>query len=68
MAKTDAAPEEKLVEVKLLRNYVPVNAEQVPDAPGVFVKRHAGEVLELPRSEAKAVIAAGIAAVTADLI
>lgn len=63
-----ATEAEKLVEVQLLRNYVPVNAEQVPDAPGVFIKRFAGEVIQLPRSEAKAAIASGIAAITADLV
>lgn len=69
MAKTDTPAEaEKLIEIRLLRNYVPENAEQVPDAPGVFIKRLAGEVIELPRPEAKAAIANGIAAITADLL
>ena len=63
------AAEEKTVEVRLLRNYVPEHPE-VRDAehPDVFVKRMAGEVLKLPRTEAKRTIDLGIAAVTADLI
>lgn len=61
---------EKLVEVRLLRNYVPSEAEIVPDTEKtpVFVKRWAGEVVSLPRSEAKRVIDLGIGQITADLI
>jgi hypothetical protein len=63
-----ASDVEKTVEVRLLRNYVPANPESIPDAPEVFIKIPAGTVISLPRSEARDVIAKGIAAVTADLI
>lgn len=67
-----ATEAEKLVEVRLLRGYVPVNAEYSvpPDEPNtkIYVKRLAGEVVSLPRSEAKDVIAKGIAEITADLV
>jgi hypothetical protein len=61
---------EKLVEVRLLRNYVPADPEVLPGDPAepVFKKILAGEVISLPRSEARQAIANGIAAVTADLI
>ena len=60
---------EKLVEVRLLKNYVPANPELKDDTiPGVFVKHFVGEVVSLPRSEAKRAIDLGIASVTADLI
>jgi hypothetical protein len=71
MAKTEApAPSEKLVEVRLLRNYVPQDPEIIPGTENepVFVKRFAGEVLSLPRDEAKRVIDLKIAEITADLI
>ena len=67
-----AAEAEKLIEVRLIRNYVPVGAEfSVPeDEPKtkIYVKRLAGEVISLPRSEAKDVIAKGIGEITADLV
>lgn len=66
-----AAEAEKLIEVRLLKNYVPANPERVegtPESEPVFVKRWAGEVLSLPRTEAKRVIDLGIAQITADLI
>jgi hypothetical protein len=67
-----ATEAEKLVEVRLLRNYVPLNAEFVTpeEDPNtkIYVKRLAGEVVGLPRSEAKDVIAKGIAEITADLV
>jgi hypothetical protein len=73
MAKAnETAAEEKLVEVRLLRNYVPVNADvTIPDddpKTRLYAKRLAGEVISLPRSEAKDVIAKGIAEITADLV
>jgi hypothetical protein len=66
-----ASDVEKTVEVRLLRNYVPAIPDRVegtPDNEPVFVKIPAGTVISLPRSEARDVIAKGIAAVTADLI
>ena len=80
MAKpNDVTPTDtKLVEVRLLRNYVPrdgefhVSADDLyagtPRESKLYVKRLAGEILTLPRDEAKAVIAAKIAEITADLI
>ena len=80
MAKpNDTAPAaEKLVEVRLLRNYVPregefhISADDLyagtPRESKLYIKRLAGEILTLPRDEAKAVIAAKIAEITADLI
>jgi hypothetical protein len=83
MARTtpDAAPveavAEKLIEVRLLRNYVPESAEVQEWAHDVlerdkkspiYIKRWAGEVLSLPRTEAKRCIDLGIAQITADLI
>lgn len=62
-----AAPAEDLVEVLLLRNYVPANAKRV-DGSDAFVKIPAGEVIKLPRTEAKRALALEIAKVTADLI
>ena len=80
MAKTnDTAHEvEKLVEIRLLRHYVPRDGEFHISADDVYagtskeskiyVKRLAGEVLNLPRDEAKFVIANKIGEITADLI
>lgn len=73
MAKAnEVVSEEKSVEVRLLRNYVPINADfSVPeDEPKtkIYVKRLAGEVVSLPRSEAKHVLDLKIAEITADLV
>lgn len=77
-AANGATEAEKLVEVRLLRNYVPVNAEfdTTPDEDHLpeekktklYRKRLAGDVVSLPRSEARKVIDAGIAVITADLV
>ena len=56
---------EKLVEVRLLRDYVPAGAEA---DEGVFPKVKAGEVIKLPRDEAKKAIELKIAEVSADLV
>lgn len=61
LKKTD----EKLVEVRLLRDYVPADTK---DEDGVFPKVKTGTVVSLPRDEAKKAIAGGIAEITADLV
>jgi hypothetical protein len=81
MAKTPevaAAAAEKLVEVRLLKNYVPYGADYSEhseiDAKGrehitkIYDKLPAGSVVELPRSEAKRALDLGIATITADLV
>lgn len=69
----EADKTEKLVEVRLLRNYVPINAEYstTPDdghTTKIYTKVLAGEVVSLPRSEAKRVLDLKIAEITADLV
>ena len=64
MAKADNASgaSEKLIEVRLLRDYVPANAqERDSDHPGVFVKVKAGSPISLPKEEAKRTLELGIA-------
>ena len=80
MAKTnDATPtDNKLVEVRLLRNYVPRDGEFHISADDIhagtdresklYIKRLAGEIVTLPRDEAKDVIKNKIGEITADLI
>ena len=63
MAKpNDVTPAEKLIEVRLLKNYVPANPELKDERiPGVFVKHLVGEMLKLPKAEAKRALELGVA-------
>lgn len=67
-----ATEAEKLVEVRLVRDYVPREPQSEEDVAlrkeGIFRKVLAGSVLSLPRPEAKDAIAKGIAEITADLV
>ncbi len=73
-----ATEAQKLVEVRLLRHYVPQNGEFYISADDIYagtpketrlnVKVPAGTVISLPRDEAKWAISEGIAQITADLI
>ena len=64
MAKADNASgaSEKLIEVRLLRDYVPANSPfRDDDHPGVFVKVPANSMVSLPKEEAKRALELGIA-------
>jgi hypothetical protein len=67
-----AAEDNKLVTVRLLKGYVPVNAgfdvpREEPETK-IYHAVPAGEVVDLPRDEARRAIQLGIAIVDADLI
>jgi hypothetical protein len=63
-----------LVEVRLVKNYVPIDGAKKPPYPGndateiVFERIPAGESILLPREEARRAIKLGIAVIDADLI
>lgn len=57
-----AAPDGRLVEVRLLNGYVPLHAE--PEGGEIFRKVPAGEVIRIPQDEASGLIEASRATVT----
>jgi hypothetical protein len=70
---TGATDELDLVEVRLLRGYSPIYGARYEDRESlvvsrIFEKRWPGEVLQLPREEARRALKLGIATIDGDLI